>query len=207
MGNSARHFSRSSMNRDSSGWIAGMSLPPSKVAQGDKEEPWKAGRQRNAQPRHPPSGNEHTSERGGAENGAPGAARTEAHRRLPGSSGTPPKHHMCDKDHKPYKKSPEKCGAEHVDVCRPAVAALQKQRGDHADAGCEQRCYRCTTFAQPPQGGWSIAAAREGKQHTRGEIEIAIHAGKRRRQHHEIHQAGGRTNTGGLENSNEGAFA
>src|ERR1700676_2887114 len=181
MGNSARHFSRSSMNRDSSVWIAGMSLPPSKVAQGDKEEPRKAGGQRDAKPWHPPSGNEDKGKRCGTENRAPGPARTEAHRWMRRSSGVPPKHQMCDKDHEPYKKSPEKCGAEHVNVCRPAVAALQKQRGDHADAGCEQRYYRRATLAQSPQGGWSIAAAREGKQHARGEIEIAIHAGKRRR--------------------------
>src|ERR1700676_3366858 len=206
MGNSARHFSRSSMNRDSSVWIAGMSLPPSKVAQGDKEEPRKAGSQRNAEPWHPPSGNEDKGEGCGTENRAPGPARTEAHRWMRRSNGAPPKHQMCEEDHQPYKNSSEKRGAEHIDICRPAVAPLQKQRGDHADAGCEQGGYGSAAFTQPPQGGRSIASARQRKQHARGEIQIAVHAGQSRRQHHEIHHTGGRANTGRFENSNEGAL-
>src|SRR6266481_3097925 len=114
---------------------------------------------------------------------------------------------MCDEDHQPHENPSKKRRAQHVDVRRPTVAPLQKQRRDHADAGNKERRYRSAAFAQSSQRRRSVAAACQREQHPRRQIEIAVHARERCSQHHKVHHLGGCRNARRFEHSDEWALA
>src|SRR5712664_1797111 len=124
IGNSPRHFSRSSMITHSNDSTAG--LPPSKIAQGNEKQPWQPGGERDAKSRHPPSRNEHSAESEGTKQRSPVAARTEARRRPWQPQDSPAKCQVGDENHQPHKNAAEKSGPEHVHVSCRAIAALQK---------------------------------------------------------------------------------
>src|SRR6266849_10450439 len=89
IGNSPRHFSRSSMITHSNDSTAG--LPPSKIAQGNEKQPWQPGGERDAKSRHPPGRNEHSAKSEGTKQRSPVAAWTEARWRFGGARQPFPK--------------------------------------------------------------------------------------------------------------------
>ena len=149
MGNSGRHFSKSSIGVRFLAGRARVGLSPNKVAQRQENQPRRADAQRGLESGNPPRGNQHGEQRDDAQNRAPISRWRDARKRLSFARKFATKCNVRDQNHQPDEWPAKECRANHEkEGLRFLERVSQNHRGGHAQTGSEHRSNRHALLAQ-----------------------------------------------------------
>src|SRR6185437_7083975 len=116
------------------------------------------------------------------------------HRQLASTSSFPgaTKKKMSYENHQPHEQPAKQRDPKQVNESARRVKNRDNRGDDQARRRQQQGRQRNSFPRNPAQASRRVSAARKRKNHSRGEVEVAVHAGKSRRDNHEIHHVSGR---------------